>query len=379
MSIKFICSCGKRLRARDANASRRTICPRCGQLVGVPSLQPTHPGTAAAPMTPMERRKLARQRLLNADAPASEPPPAGAITAAPPPRRPEVRPDPGLDTEPPRPPDYEHTRVEPTSRKQHVVRWRYGWLIAPHWVLCLAYPFRAAPLVFGMALVLAILTGGALLALPEWFDLPEEVRWPMLLWGVIPVVLLGYVCGFLECALVAAAEGDQGPVRWPGHNLKLVVQSIITWLVCFLAGPVVPAVGCLLYWLYIGDLEVVDRIILGELVVLAVGYWMLMILAVSQKDGFLDVHPARVVELVQRVGHRVVAVAGVSGLVALGHGLVVLVAMGQLHRNPALGWLLLFLCWASGLTLATYVFRLLGGWCHQTAGGRARRRRAASG
>ncbi|HEY7307870.1 MAG TPA: hypothetical protein VH643_00785 [Gemmataceae bacterium] len=45
MSIKFICSCGKHLRARDEMAARRSMCPRCGAPVGIPSLQPTHGGT----------------------------------------------------------------------------------------------------------------------------------------------------------------------------------------------------------------------------------------------------------------------------------------------------------------------------------------------
>jgi len=60
MSIKFVCSCGKRLRARDEMAARRSMCPRCGAPVGFPSLRPTHSGTVAAPLTPQERRRLRR-------------------------------------------------------------------------------------------------------------------------------------------------------------------------------------------------------------------------------------------------------------------------------------------------------------------------------
>ena len=41
MTIKFVCSCGKHLRARDHLAARRLACPRCGAPVGVPpSAQP---------------------------------------------------------------------------------------------------------------------------------------------------------------------------------------------------------------------------------------------------------------------------------------------------------------------------------------------------
>src|SRR5207245_2077250 len=56
MSIKFTCSCGKRLRARDEMAGKRTPCPRCGMPVGIPFLQ-GHPGGSLAHMTPAERAR----------------------------------------------------------------------------------------------------------------------------------------------------------------------------------------------------------------------------------------------------------------------------------------------------------------------------------
>src|SRR5262245_52201316 len=74
MTIKFICGCGQHLRARDEMAARRSACPRCGAPVGIPSLQPTQAGTVAAPMTPDERRRHARQRaLVSSVAPAAAP------------------------------------------------------------------------------------------------------------------------------------------------------------------------------------------------------------------------------------------------------------------------------------------------------------------
>ncbi|HTU21712.1 MAG TPA: hypothetical protein VMG10_26985, partial [Gemmataceae bacterium] len=73
MSIKFVCSCGKHLRARDEMAARRSMCPRCGAPVGVPSLQPTHAGTMAAPLTPQERRRLNRHKPVEGWAESSTP------------------------------------------------------------------------------------------------------------------------------------------------------------------------------------------------------------------------------------------------------------------------------------------------------------------
>src|SRR5262249_28936669 len=77
MAIKFVCGCGKRLRARDDMAARRTVCPRCGAPVGIPSPQSAARGTALGPMTPAERvhaRLVARPNGLQ----SSVAPPAGS-------------------------------------------------------------------------------------------------------------------------------------------------------------------------------------------------------------------------------------------------------------------------------------------------------------
>src|ERR1700687_6396589 len=71
MTIKFICTCGKHLRARDEMAARRSVCPRCGSPVGIPSRQPTHSGAVAPPLTPLERMRQARKRAPAPAAPAA--------------------------------------------------------------------------------------------------------------------------------------------------------------------------------------------------------------------------------------------------------------------------------------------------------------------
>src|SRR2546423_851321 len=90
MTIKFICTCGKHLRARDEMAARRSVCPRCGSPVGIPSLKPTHPGTAAAPMTPLERIRHARHRAPLPGPPDAATAPEPAVPAAPRPPDPRL-------------------------------------------------------------------------------------------------------------------------------------------------------------------------------------------------------------------------------------------------------------------------------------------------
>src|SRR5919198_406987 len=98
MAIKFICGCGKHLRARDEMAARRSVCPACGSPVGIPSLQPTCPGATLGPMTPAERRKLARQRGPSAPPVREDAAPTPATDA-----KADGRRDAGLDLRPKRP------------------------------------------------------------------------------------------------------------------------------------------------------------------------------------------------------------------------------------------------------------------------------------
>src|SRR6266446_4913138 len=126
MTIKFICSCGKHLKARDEMAARRSVCPRCGEPVGIPSQQPAAPGAPPGPMTPQERRRLARQRVPppDDDIPQRDSPrTAAAVPAA-------ERTDPGLGARPPQPLKPETVRQPvPPKRTQR----RYEWPLEKHW------------------------------------------------------------------------------------------------------------------------------------------------------------------------------------------------------------------------------------------------------
>jgi hypothetical protein len=351
MTIKFVCSCGKRLRARDEMAARRSMCPRCGAPVGVPSGQPAVRGATAGPMTPAERVR-ARRHL---------PPPR--------PFDPSV-----VEAEPPSPQPFDPSRAEPEGARKRPAPRRgrgRGWPLEQHWYQCLLYPCRAWPLVLGLTAVLTVLTAAVTLALPqivlELHGGPPQ-RWLFCLPGLLVVVLVsGYPCAFLDCTLTSAAAGEARYVRWPGANFGMGVKSAVTWLVCFLVGPVVPAVTGFLYWLYCGDPDVLDWLILAELGVLTVGSWLLLLLAVSRRDRLRDANPARVEELVDRLGHRLVAVVFAASVVALAHGYWLVVALLELHRDFS-AILLIAGCWFSALFLCTFLFRLLGVWCHRSLG-----------
>jgi hypothetical protein len=352
MAIKFVCSCGKHLRARDEMAARRSVCPRCGAPVGIPSHQPAHPAATLGPMTPTERVGR-RPAVVPAKAVLGELGPA-APAPAPTRRAPDIPAEAETDasTRPSAP--------AARARKTRALAWGPG----------LVYPLRALPLMAGLALALTALTAGASAAAPDLRELGTTATGWVL--GVllapcvlIPLLVLGYTCGYLDCTFSAAAAGELRDVRWPGRDIGLVARSGIAWLLCFLGGPVVPAGAALAFWIHCGDPAPVDWLILAELCVLAAGYWLLAVLAVQRRDRLRDANPVAVAALVADLGFRVLLAVLAAAVVAVAHGLLALLALAELHREPAAGLLGLSACWVSGLFLATCWFQLLGGWCRR--------------
>jgi hypothetical protein len=248
---------------------------------------------------------------------------------------------------------------------------RREWLYEIAWLQCLIYPFFLWPVILSLAAALTGLTAGAVLWLPQVLagtvD-PKEMPPTNIPIVLVPLFILGYTCGYLDTVLSAAAAGTLEIIRRPHVNLLLPLKSAATWLFCFLAGPVIPAGISFLYWYFGGNLTYLDWLILAELVTVTVGYWLLAVVAVSQRDHLFDANPARIARLIQRLGVRVLVVAFFASLLTAAQGVLTLLAIESLHRAGPVGLALIAGCWISGLYWATVLFRLLGIWCYQTRG-----------
>jgi hypothetical protein len=347
MTIKFICTCGKHLRARDDMASRRSVCPRCGSPVGIPSLKPTHPGVPVAPpLTPLERMRLARDR-----APLAMPKPATT------PDRPA-----------PRPPDPRLVRlVSARGVRRSELSGRY---LEKTWQQCLLYPVRAWRLCLGFAVLLAALTAASAVLLPPLLDEtpanPLSTAALRLVAVLVPALTLSLPCAFLDCVLDSAAAGEVYYIVWSGNPFVSIARSGSKWLACFLAGPVLFAAACWLYWLRCGDPGMIDWLILTELGVVTIAYWIFALLAVSDRGRLRDLNPATVADLANRLGRRALGVVLLAALVLLVHGLILIGGLAEVHLGTAKGWLLLGGGWLSGIFWSTFFCRLLGVWCHRS-------------
>jgi hypothetical protein len=362
MSINFVCRCGKRLRAREDMASRRIMCPRCGEPVGVPSLEATHRG-GAGPLTREEialRAQAAGPRPLN-EAELGKVGPVqvrlrrrrtcGNLAAGPdwrPLEAPLVCP-PGAPGAP------ERVRL-PRRRRQ--------WARESRWYHCLLYPLRALGLVLGLGLPLTALTGIATLAAPQLNE--ADAPWAPYLFALIPVLVLAYTAGFLDVVLTTAATGQFGDICWPGYDVPGIGYSALKWLVCFLAGPVVLAAAAVLFWVFGDEPRFVDRAILAELVVLSLGAWCLGLLSATDAGRLAGAAPGNVVALTLRLGWRAVVPLAVAPGIMIAHARLGLAGLAEIHRDGPLGTAMLAGAWVGILFWCTFLFRLFGIWCHDT-------------
>ncbi len=374
MTIKFTCTCGKRLRARDEMAARRTFCPRCGRPVGVPSKEATARGTDAAPLSPLERQRMQfRSRAIvpgrAEPAPAPDPslPPDVAeegavesrerVTARPPATVAESIPA-------PQPLDANLLRLVFTPRHQR----RQEPSRIEKWNHCIAYPFRTLWIILGLAGALTALIAATVLLLPRFFELEAEPVWVTLLLlpcVSIPLAIIGYTFGYLESVLASAAAGEAEPLRKAARNLGPAARSSVYWIICFLAGPIVPAGLAVFFWINSGDLQWIDWAILAELGVVAGAYWFFVMLSVSRAGRLRDVNPVVVFDLIDRLGLRAIVLVLVTSASLITHVVLAILALETFHEEPAAGVALLFAALTSGLFWATFFFRLLGVWCYR--------------
>jgi hypothetical protein len=376
MAIKFFCKCGKKLKARDEMAGRRSMCPRCGSPVGIPGATPTHPGTTLGPMSIQDRLRFWKTHLPSETLPKSLLPeePDGSFT-----RDAQRTADDSTQTpysdEAPRkdrkekPPGFFDAPIDPLLVRQVIKARRSPSLIKERhletrWYQCLLYPLRAWPLVFGLSGALALCVGMSTFVHRQTQEFAQgiSVLGIYTLWTSIPLMILSYSCGFLDCVMAGALAGEFRHVRWPGRRLDMALKSCFVWAVCFLAGPAVPIALALTFWLQAGEMEIVDWLILTELVVVAMSYWLLVLLTVNAKDGLASVNPMRVMELIGRLGWGAIGVAMGTALVAILHVLAAIAALTDLQRDQGSGWIALILCCWSGMFWATFLFRWLGVW-----------------
>jgi hypothetical protein len=169
-------------------------------------------------------------------------------------------------------------------------------------------------------------------------------------------VLVGYCALLLNRSLATAARPETaGPVRF---GLDSAVGALAVWIGCFLAGPVVPAALACLYWMQCGDPAVLDWMIIAELVVPAVAWWLAALTVVNATGAAAT--PGRVIDVLWRLGWRSWRAACLNVILAAGGIAGLAFAARLIHQESPAGYLLLMLSSAGGVFAQGLILRRLG-------------------
>jgi hypothetical protein len=247
---------------------------------------------------------------------------------------------------------------------RHPPRWSrlLSRRVEPRWYHSLVYPAANVPIFFRLAMMLTVLTAVALVG---WLSIdPDQPRnWPYEMLGAslfLLLLVLGRTLNYFNAIVALAA---QGKVKHEAAIDFAPIQAILScgqWLACFLAGPVFLFGLALGYWLYSGDLTVIDWVILAELGFAGVGWWLIAILLINA-DGTVRVPtPRQVMRAALAMRWKTVELALLATGVFLAHLFAAIYGIGHLHDRPLVAFALLCTAATTGLYLTAFTFRRLG-------------------
>jgi hypothetical protein len=376
MAIEVVCDCGKRLKAPDWMAGRSTQCPACWNAVQVPKRRWFDVlGGRSKKKRRRARSAETKTERLETPPPAESPmpPPRVCVDAPFPPPRSSValpsrrpatngrkttfvpvravgdgdnyRPDSIMLRRQPR-----WVKLLPTRREQH-------------WYDSLAFPLGKFPIFLRLGLLQAVLTTAALIF---WLSMDRDnpIREQLALFLVACLggvfFVMGHTFHYFNAILEMACHGKTRHEPGIGCTSLGALVSCGHWLSCFLAGPLFFFGAALGYWLYCGDLTIVDWSILVELCFAGVGWWLIALLLTNLDDTVRVASPIEVLRTAFTMPWECAGLTVLAASVFLGHFFIAAYAIGQLHVSPLSMFPLLWACWSSGFYLTAFTFRRLG-------------------
>jgi hypothetical protein len=311
----LVCPCGKRLRAPGARPGRVGRCPSCGGELRVPEEAPA----AAEPVeeTPPPRPRKAKRKSAGAG--------STAIWD-------------GLVKAPGRPEEMRESLLYPL------------WGATGVAVLVILPPLLCITSVPVVTMAQALMGR----------DSPFRIGAVLVLvgFGVPLACVLGYALLFLGGVVSSSAAGEMHHPRWPDFEPSSILSGLGRWAWAGLVGGVVGGFPAAAYWVYCGDVDLFDVVILGELTALGATYALMALLASVLHEDARAANPLMVCSAIVRVGWAYATpclLAGAAVVVAATVGLAAFEV-----SNTALSAFLFWLFWVVALYEAMVVLRVLG-------------------
>jgi len=178
-------------------------------------------------------------------------------------------------------------------------------------------------------------------------------------------LLIGYGCNFLESVLAYALCGGSRSIQVPDLDPRPAMTSGLKWGLGFACGPAVLVWFACRHWIHCGNVTWIDGLIMVELTIPAIGYWMIGLVVMASRADLAWVSPKQVLKAACRLGWRA-PVAGIAATVAgFVHLCVGAGAVTLLHTSWLGGLVILWISWFSAWQCGTYVLWTLGLWYHR--------------
>lgn len=333
----LVCRCGKRLNGAGAYPGRVGRCPACGEMIRWPEAEPEPTAIRAEPL---------------------QVEPAGPTNAV------LVRPS----------TTYVSSRKK--TRKGKSRQERRGLVRRPGQLESslretLRYPLwdetgLALLAVLPPVLWLTSLPVIGLLPLIFQFDglilVLASFATPMVFFFALVV---GYTLLCLGRVLVSSALGEIDHPRLPEWDFFGILSGLGRWLWAGVVGFAVGGMPALVYWLNCGDLDLFDRIVLGELAAVGMAYVLMAMTAALLHEDVRAANPITVVQAIRRVGWAYFKPCLLAGAIIA----LLFFAMELTLRapHPVLAAIGLYLFWVLVLYSGMIVLRVLGLVYHRHA------------
>jgi hypothetical protein len=115
-------------------------------------------------------------------------------------------------------------------------------------------------------------------------------------------MVFGYALVFFGQMFVASALGEPDHPRWPEWDPHEISEGIGRWLWAAVFGLALGGFPVVVYWLYCGDIDWFDRVVIFDLVLVGTAYALMALAASLLHDSLVMANPLTVLSAVAQVG-----------------------------------------------------------------------------
>jgi hypothetical protein len=241
--------------------------------------------------------------------------------------------------------------------------------VAPGLLECLAYPLSDGP---GVGLLVFLPPILLFLSLPifDVISILEPISrgdWALGLLALpilTPLLLtfslvFGYGLLFFGHMFVASALGEPDHPRWPDWDPGAISEGLGRWFWAAIFGVALGAFPIVAYWTVCGDIDMFDRVVFFDLIILSTGYALMALAASLLHDSLIAANPFTVLSAIFQLGFDFVLPCLVGGLFLVLAGVAL---YGVLFQIPSmkLAVLALWGYWVLILYEVMVVLRMVG-------------------